>query len=161
MFSANGESNPGFLKATWNAVDDTGAYILVNLEADVNTNHIYTFSTSGNHAHSIGNHSHSIGNHSHTIGDHSHTVSISDHSHTVSIGNHSHNIIYGVYEAPFSLGQMNVYVDGVLRTSSINSKSIIDLTSFIQLKGWHQILITSPFLNRFSASLIIKSYIGA
>ena len=91
----------------------------------------------------------------------SHSHSVSSHQHSVSTPDHQHSLVYGIYEKPLTLGAMNIYIDGILRASAINQKSLVDLTSSITVKGWHQILITSPDLNRYSVSLSIKTYIGA
>jgi hypothetical protein len=95
------------------------------------------------------------------IPNHTHSVSYPSHSHGFSIPSHAHDLVYGIYSKSKVLGNMNIIVDGVTRTTVSSEKNIIDLTSFITTKGWHQLQITSPDLNRISASLYIKSYIGA
>jgi len=142
--------------------DFGGSSKTIALQAD-SIGDLYTEGISTQHSHSVSIPSVSIPNHSHSVSvpNHVHQTVIPSHTHLFTTKEHTHNLIYGVYEAPFSLGEMPIYVDGVLRTSTVDSKSLVDLTAFIVTKGWHQILIESQFLNRLTVSLTIKSYIGA
>lgn len=91
----------------------------------------------------------------------SHTHTFDAQSYSTGARTLNGSLVYGVYEAPITLGTMEITVDGVVRATAIASQQIVDLTSYISVKGWHTISISSPAKNRFSVALSIKSYIGA
>jgi len=119
---------------------------------------LYIMQHKHNFSYSIPPHTHSTPNHTHATPDHQHSCP----NHTHQIPDHLHSITYGIYQKPLTLGAMQVYVDGVWRMDLINIQQIVDLSSYLTVRGWHQIIVTSPAgLNRFLISLSLKTYIGA
>jgi len=122
-----------------------------------------------NHTHrfiiSIGSHVHKLVLDSHVhkliLESHVHLTKIPSHKHGINILDHVHALVYGIFRKPLTLGVMDVYVNGVKRYTSINQQEIIDLSQYITTKGWNNIQVTSPGLNRLSAAISIKTYIGA
>lgn len=92
---------------------------------------------------------------------HSFSVNIANHSHSLSLVAHEHNLVPGIFTTPKTIGNMDIYIDGILRSTVSGEKILLDVTSYITTKGWHQITVSSSALNRYSASIYIKSYIGA
>ena len=91
---------------------------------------------------------------------HSHDISITAHSHGVSIPSHTHSIQYGIFESTVA-SNVSVIVDGKAVNSGINSNTSLNITNYINKKGWHTIQLTSSQLGRINASLYTKSYVGA
>ena len=89
---------------------------------------------------------------------HNHVVSFNPHSH--NIDSHTHNMVFGIYEGR-TTGNTAIYVDGILAAGgNITSDSVLNLTSYVTVKGWHSIVIVADGLGRVAAGVYIKSYIG-
>jgi hypothetical protein len=90
---------------------------------------------------------------------HTHGITILSHSHNVDIPSHSHALDFGIKELAISDLAIDIYVDGIKRSSVSLQQGIIDLTAYIATTGWHTIELRSTTLKRISAQINIKSYI--
>lgn len=91
--------------------------------------------------------------------NHRHKITIAPHTHSVKLGTHSHNLVFGLYEKARTVGIASIYINGVWRMDVINDRTIVDITQYIS-KGWNRIEISSPDLNRYIGTIVLKTYIG-
>ena len=102
-------------------------------------------------------HTHNIG-HNHNI-EHVHGI-----AHTHNIPAHTHDIEYGIYEAT-TPQNVTIAIDGIDRTTALggpfnSNQANLNLTSLVQLPGWHSLSIGSSRLGRINASLFIQALIS-
>lgn len=122
---------------------------------------IWTFSSSGNHSHSVTTPAHS---HSVTIPAHSHSTTIPDHSHSVTIPEHTHDIVHQIVEDSATATSVIVKVDGVTVPHTATSGDRIDLVPYLSAdgnipRGRHEITITPNNNARIEADLILRVFI--
>ena len=117
------------------------------------------YSSGDSHNHSIPSHSHSVAIDKNDL-NHQHTVNLAPHIHEITVPSHTHDIQHGIFESTVATN-VGVIVDGQTVKTGMNSNSSINITSYINSKGWHTIELTSGQLGRINASLYTKSYVGA
>lgn len=131
---------------------------------------IWTFSSSGNHSHSVSTpaHSHSVTvpahSHSTTIPEHDHSVTIPDHSHDVTIPEHTHDIVHQIVEDDVTATSVIIIVDGVTVPHTATDGDRIDLAPYLSgsgniSRGRHEITITPNDNARIEADLILRVFI--
>jgi len=108
----------------------------------------------------VGNtHNHAIGfnqfGHNHGM---AHTHTTQDHSHNVDI-THGHTVEFGILEYTNGDGTIEVDIDGVRRTGTINTDITLDITPWVTTNGVHTIALRSPNMKRIQCDVFIKSYI--
>lgn len=98
--------------------------------------------------------------HSHQVylDDLSHNHSTPAHTHSMDI-THSHDPVFGILEQNISDNIIEIYVDGVYRTSVNASQGEVDLSTWITTSGWHRLELASVTLKRIDANLFLKTYI--
>lgn len=104
-------------------------------------------------------HNHAIGfnqfGHNHGM---VHTHTTQDHSHSVDI-THGHTVEFGILEYANGDGTIEVDIDGVRRTGTINTDVTLDITPWVTTNGVHTIALRSPNMKRIQCDVFIKSYI--
>jgi phage minor structural protein len=159
-------SNRGFYGKTSGGTDYTFQLPATN-GADV-----YTYSSSGNHTHSVTvpNHAHdfNVPNHSHSVGipNHTHDVSIPNHSHDITLPNHTHAIQFGIYKLDNLPSAVVIKVDGNTVPFTDTSGDNIDLIPYLSKdgdgkvnRGWHTITVAPDDLGRINAQIFTQFFI--
>lgn len=145
-------------------------------------NHLHEVQIPGsrfNHDHTVNipNHTHNVTfpththnfetpNHTHTvtIPNHTHNVSVPNHTHDVEIPAHSHEIEHGIYTYTSAYG-VGIIINGINRTAALGGKfytdeSNIDITQYMAVGAWNEILLTSERLGRIDANIFIQAFLG-
>jgi hypothetical protein len=123
---------------------------------------IWTFSSSGNHSHSVTTPAHS---HSVTVPAHSHSTTIPDHAHSVAIPEHSHDLQPGIFEYPNASAASRIVVDGAELSENGTSVDRLDLISYLSMsggkvtRGWHTVEIYPNDLARIEAQVTLREFI--
>lgn len=131
--------------------------------------HTHSF-TVPDHTHtvSIPSHSHDfeVPNHTHSvsISNHTHTVSIPNHTHTVNIPAHTHEIDFGIYTSTTATN-VGIIINGIDRTNALggrftSDRDNIDITQYIEVGKWNEIVLTSSRLGRIDTSVFIQARIS-
>ena len=146
----------GDVAATPKAFEAGGATV----ELKSTGNEIKTWTSSGDHSHSV------------SIPNHSHNVTIPSHTHDTVIPEHTHGIDYGIFESPETATAVVIKVDGTTIPITATSGEDIDLLPYLQKDGdgnisrgrYAEIVITPNNLARINATvssrLFIQSRIG-
>lgn len=79
------------------------------------------------------------------------------HTHTTPA--HSHSVIFGILEIENTNGTIEVDINGVRRTGTTNTDTILDITTWVTTNGIHNLSLRSPNMKRIQCDLFIKSYI--
>lgn len=131
---------------------------------------LYTYGASDSHSHNVNipSHTHNFEtpNHTHTvtIPNHTHNVSVPNHTHDVEIPAHSHEIEHGIYTYTSAYG-VGIIINGINRTTALGGKfytdvSNIDITQYMAVGAWNEILLTSERLGRIDANVFIQAFLG-
>lgn len=98
-------------------------------------------------------------------GKHYHWVRYTDNvhshgmAHTHSTPAHVHPIDFGILETTNTNGTIDVYIDDVWRTKTINTDTTLDITTWVTTNGVHSLRLESPNMKRIQCDVFIKSYI--
>ena len=107
--------------------------------------------------------------HSVEIPGHSHQVAVRTrpHRHEVRIPGHSHEIMYGIYEESNSDNNMEIFINGTDRTSSVAGKGYFsgniedgDITQFLSRGGWNTVEIRTRKRMRIDATVYIQALLN-
>lgn len=150
--------------STWNnyiAVADPQGQSGAGFVAGGYQGSFYTRESAGSHSHSI-----TIPNHSHDfdIPNHTHSITVPNHTHSVSIPSHNHEIQHGIYTSTAATG-VSIYINNINRTSALGGKfytdeNNLDITQYLAVGTWNEILLTSDRLGRINANLFIQIFSG-
>lgn len=124
-------------------------------------NHVHSFSISPHsHIFEVPNHNHTI-----VLNNHTHSITIQPHTHTVEIPSHGHAIVHDIYEATGKADGIGIIINGIERTLALGGKfytdeNSIDITKYLAVGAWNEIVLTSERLGRIDANIFIQVFMG-
>ncbi|AST93256.1 hypothetical protein BC6307_19335 [Sutcliffiella cohnii] len=173
LFTDTGMTVPA--PTSWRLFDvytGIGTYSTMSLPSDT-PGSVATYSSSGNHTHSITlpAHSHSFSTPSHThnvtIENHQHTVAIPNHTHDIDIPDHTHEIEHGIFKLSEKPTAVTIKVDGQVIPYTQTSATSLDLVPYLSRDSngkirrgeWHTVEITPNNLGRITAQITNQFFI--